>query len=122
MIFYDWQDDGSGDNTGYADHVGLVERVSGSTIYVIEGNISESVGRREIAVNGKYIRGYASPDYAGKVQPVDIGDVSEWARESCTKAVKAGVFHGDGDGNFRWKDGITREEVAVVLDNMGLLG
>ena len=51
----------------------------------------------------------------------DIGAPSEWARESCVKAVKAGIFHGDGDGNFRWKDGITREEMAVVLDNVGLL-
>lgn len=54
--------------------------------------------------------------------PVDLGDVSDWARESCTKAVSKGVFHGDGDGNFRWRDGITREELAVVLDNAGMLG
>lgn len=64
-IFYDWQDKGTGktDNKGGADHVGIVEKVVGSTIYVIEGNYSESVKRRTIAVNGRYIRGYGVPKY-----------------------------------------------------------
>ena len=30
IIFYDWQDSGKGDNTGWADHVGVVEKVSGN--------------------------------------------------------------------------------------------
>lgn len=64
VIFYDWQDSGSGDNTGWPDHVGIVEKVSGSTITVIEGNKSNAVGRRTIQVNGKYIRGYGVPKYA----------------------------------------------------------
>lgn len=53
IIFYDWQDSGSSDNTGWPDHVGIVETVSGSTITVIEGNKSNSVGRRTLQVNGK---------------------------------------------------------------------
>lgn len=64
LVFYDWQDSGIGDNTGSSDHVGLVETVSGSSMTVIEGNISDSVGRRNLAINGRYIRGYAVPDYA----------------------------------------------------------
>lgn len=63
IIFYDWQDSGVGDNKGSSDHVGIVEKVSGNTITVIEGNYSESVKRRSIAVNGKYIRGYGVPKY-----------------------------------------------------------
>lgn len=63
VIFYDWQDSGSGDNKGNPDHVGLVEKVSGNTITVIEGNISDSVGRRTIKVNGKNIRGFGIPNY-----------------------------------------------------------
>ena len=66
-IFYDWDDSGSGDNTGGADHVGIVVSVSGSTIKVIEGNKSDAVGYRNISVNGRYIRGYGVPDYEGKV-------------------------------------------------------
>lgn len=66
VIYYDWDDNGKGDNTGWPDHVGMVVSVSGSTIRVIEGNKSDAVGYREIAVNGKNIRGYGTPDYASK--------------------------------------------------------
>jgi hypothetical protein len=66
VIFYDWQDSGIGDNKGSSDHVGVVEKVVGSTITVIEGNKSDAVGRRNILVNGKYIRGYGVPKYSSK--------------------------------------------------------
>ena len=65
-IFYDWQDSGSGDNTGGPDHVGIVVSVSGNTIRVIEGNKNDAVGYRDIAVNGRYIRGYGVPDFESK--------------------------------------------------------
>ena len=65
-IFYDWQDNGIGDNTGAADHVGIVEKVSGGVITVIEGNYSDQVKRRTIAVNGRYIRGFGVPKYSSK--------------------------------------------------------
>lgn len=63
IIFYDWQDNGAGDNKGHSDHVGIVEKVSGNTITVIEGNKNCAVERRTIDVNGKYIRGYGVPKY-----------------------------------------------------------
>lgn len=63
IIFYDWQDSGSGDNKGGSDHVGIVEKVSGGKITIIEGNYSNSVKRRTISVNGRYIRGYGVPKY-----------------------------------------------------------
>ena len=76
IIFYDWQDSGSGDNTGWSDHVGIVEAVNGSTITVIEGNYQNAVGRRKIAVNGRYIRGYGVPKYdAEEVKPVTQPEV-----------------------------------------------
>lgn len=65
-VFYDWDDSGAGDCTGSADHVGIVEKVSGQTITVIEGNYSDSVKRRTITVNGRYIRGYGVPKYSSK--------------------------------------------------------
>ena len=64
IIFYDWQDSGKGDNTGAPDHVGVVEKVADGVITVIEGNYHDAVGRRTIAVNGRFIRGYGLPDYA----------------------------------------------------------
>lgn len=66
VIFYDWQDSGAGDNKGSADHVGIVEKVVGSTITVIEGNKNDSVSRRNLVVNGRYIRGYGLPKYSSK--------------------------------------------------------
>jgi LysM repeat protein len=72
-IFYDWDDNGSGDCTGNADHVGIVEKVSGKTITVIEGNYSNSVKRRTITVNGKNIRGYGVPKYSSKATGTSSG-------------------------------------------------
>ena len=65
-IFYDWEDTGIGDNTGSSDHVGIVEKVAGGVMTVIEGNISHQVGRRTLTVNGRYIRGFGVPKYGSK--------------------------------------------------------
>lgn len=73
VIMYDWDDSGKGDNTGEADHVGIVISVANGYITVIEGNKHNAVGTRTIAVNGRYIRGYCLPDYASmadKPEPV----------------------------------------------------
>ena len=66
VVFYDWDDSGSGDNKGVSDHVGVVEKVSGNKVTVIEGNKNNAVGRRTLEVNGRYIRGYGVPKYDGK--------------------------------------------------------
>lgn len=63
IMFYDWDDDGKGDNKGEVEHVGIVESVSGSTITVIEGNYKKECKRRTLTVDGKYIRGYGVPKY-----------------------------------------------------------
>lgn len=63
IIMYDWQDSGSGDNRGGADHVGVVENVFGNDMTIIEGNYSNSVKRRTLKVNGRYIRGYIVPKF-----------------------------------------------------------
>lgn len=85
VIFYDWQDSGSGDNTGWPDHVGIVETVSGSTITVIEGNRINAVGKRTLQVNGKYIRGYGVPKYSsgssGSAPVTPTKTVDELAQE-----------------------------------------
>lgn len=91
VVFYDWQDTGKGDNTGYPDHVGLVCGVTGSTIKVIEGNKNDAVEYRDLQVNGRYIRGYGLPDYASMATAAEPApakkSVSEVAQE-----VKAGKW------------------------------
>lgn len=88
IIFYDWEDSGVGDNRGSADHVGVVVSVSGNSIKVVEGNISNSVGYRNIAVNGKFIRGYGLPNYAKDINvpikaPAEERTEPVSASESC---------------------------------------
>lgn len=63
IMFYDWDDDGKGDNKSEVEHVGIVEAVSGSTVTVIEGNYQKECKRRTMKVDGKYIRGYGVPKY-----------------------------------------------------------
>lgn len=66
VIMYAWSDNGVGNCTSGASHVGIVVSCDGKTITVIEGNKANAVGYREIAVNGRYIRGFGLPDYASK--------------------------------------------------------
>lgn len=63
VIFYDWQDNGVGDNKGTSEHVGIVETVENGSIIVIEGNKSDGVAKRTLKVNGRYIRGFGIPKY-----------------------------------------------------------
>lgn len=97
IILYDWQDSGVGDNTGNPDHVGVIEYTSGGIIHVIEGNNGEKVARRELSVNGRYIRGFIVPKYSnntasgGSSTPTVSGTIDELARR-----VIAGEF-GSGD-------------------------
>ena len=64
IIYYDW--DRLGDSRP-ADHVGIVEKVSGNTLTVIEGNNgnypNDRVRRREINSGSSLIFGYARPEY-----------------------------------------------------------
>lgn len=89
ILFYDWDDSGSGDNKNTPDHVGIVEKVDGNTITVIEGNYSNAVKRRSVAVNGRYIRGYGVPKYDAEQAPAPApapatavpGYITEFAKE-----------------------------------------
>lgn len=66
IAMFDWQDSGKGDNTGGADHTGIVARIVGDTLHIIEGNKNDAVEYRKISVNGKHIRGYCLPDFASE--------------------------------------------------------
>ena len=63
---YDWQDwanYATTDNTGAPDYIGIVTKVGGGTFVVTEGNMNGGkVGKRTMKVNGRYIRGFITPD------------------------------------------------------------
>lgn len=62
IICYNW-DDSTQPNDGFADHIGMVEKVEANQITLIEGNFNDAVARRTIPVGWGYIRGYAQPKY-----------------------------------------------------------
>ena len=105
-ILYDWDDSGSGDNTGTPDHIGTVEKVEGSLITVIEGNYSNAVKRRVLEVNGRYIRGYICPKYDG------AGSSS-----GSTSSGSAGTSSGSSSGGLnkteKWSGTVTASSLNV---------
>lgn len=105
IIFYDWNDSGKGDCTGNPEHVGVVEKVAGNMITVIEGNYKDAVGRRYITVNNRYIRGYGLPDYAS---------MSDSPPPPVAAVAPAPVFTLTNGGRLRAMD---NTELAAFLDN-----
>lgn len=57
IIFIDWGGDGT------RDHVGIVEKCDGKTVYTIEGNSGNVCKRQSYIVGGKTIFGYGVPKY-----------------------------------------------------------
>ena len=63
-IYYNWNDTWNlKDNTGWADHVGIVVGTAGPMIKVIEGNKDDTVTYRVICRWDYRIRGYGLPAY-----------------------------------------------------------
>lgn len=118
IVFYDWQDSGTGDNTGWSDHVGIVESVSGNYITAIEGNYNDGVGRRVIQINGKYIRGYGVPRFddegISKVETTIKKSVDEIAKE-----VIAGLWKsGEERKKMITEKGYNYEEVRIRVNQL----
>jgi hypothetical protein len=101
IIFYDWQDNGIGDNKGWSDHVGIVEKVSGTTITIIEGNKNNAVERRIINVNAKGIRGYGVPKYG--TNSASVASSASTAKKDLDTVAKEVVAGKWGNGDDRKK-------------------
>lgn len=120
IVFYDWQDNGTGDNAGWSDHVGIVENVSGNYITVIEGNYNDGVGRRVIAVNARYIRGYGVPKFdTEKTSNSEIPNNSKKSIDEIAKDVIDGKY---GNGEIRKKkleaEGYDYEKVRARVNQI----
>mgnify|MGYP003042273447 CR=1 FL=1 len=104
IIVYNWNDSTQPNDSG-ASHIGIVEKVSGREITVIEGNKGEAVARRKIPTQWGYIRGYAAPRYdssssakPSKKKP----SAKKPAKKSITEIAKE-VIRG------KWGNGLTRK-------------
>ena len=73
VILFDHLSNGTRD--GVADHIGLVEYVSGSYVYTIEGNTSNMVASRSYKLTDAGIMGYGIVNYDGT--PVQVLDETE---------------------------------------------
>lgn len=77
--------------------------------------------------------GWVSLDYVSKTAPAPTpaptpapepkpeDGAADYAKASCAKAVAKSVFQGDGTGDYHWTSSITRQDLCVVLDRLGLL-
>lgn len=113
IIYYDWQDNGVGDNKGWADHVGIVEKVLGKKITIIEGNLNNSVARRTLEVNAKGIRGYAVPKYSTEAYSKDA-TVNNLIKSGVTDKTNASYWENALSG----KEALKKEYVRTIFDRL----
>lgn len=83
-------------SAGEYSHTGIVVEVNGNTITTVEGNTSDSVGRRTYETSNYSIAGYGTPNWELAVEPwekpwvvVENGHIvnsSEWNQEEETVA------------------------------------
>ena len=74
-VVYDWDDKANyatTDNKGWPEHIGMIEKIVGNTMTVMEGNLGNMVKRRNLQINGRYIRGFITPDYASKADKEEV--------------------------------------------------
>lgn len=124
VIFFDWQDTGSGDDRGTADHVGIVEKVSSSgEISTIEGNKADSVSRRKIAVGARYIRGYGVPRYTEKIKhpepaPAGINTTPQWVGEVTAQMLNVRTWAGMEYKNIKSYPTLAKTNLVDVCDTV----
>lgn len=113
--------------TSETQHCGLVvDTLKMGYIQTIEGNTSQSGSQSnggQVCLktrNLSQVVGVCRPQY--KEEPVMADDLTEhWAEKSCRKAKAKGIMKGYPDGDWKPDKQITRAELAVILDRLGLL-
>lgn len=125
---YDWQDNGVGDNKGTPKHVGMVTYVNKSEGYfvVTEGNYKNSVKKRTVSINGKFIRGFIIPKYDADQPKISTRTHRHSGKEVKTVAreVIAGQWGEDYKSNLKEKhydvNAVMKEVDAVINTPCGL--
>lgn len=118
IICFNW-DDSTQPNDGFADHIGIVESVVGSTINTIEGNSYGKVARCSYALGNGNIRGYAKPKYTTAIEPKTrflVADISEhqgsidWTVfKDMVDGVIIRAYNGNREDKF-WKTNVAAAE------------
>ena len=135
IIYYDW------DKSGDADHVGIVEKVNGNTLTVIEGNNgnypNDRVRRREIASDSSLIYGYARPKYPvkgsanGSDVSISLPTVRKGDSGNAVKILQAflvayeysiGISGIDGDFGFDTESAVRQFQKNSKIEVDGIVG
>lgn len=90
FILYDWDDNGKGDNKGWPDHIGIIEKCGNKQMTIIEGNYSNAVKRRNMAVNAKGIRGFIVPKYDAEPKKVTTTTTTTKVSDTKMPTIKKG--------------------------------
>lgn len=135
IIYYDW------DISGDADHVGIIEKVAGNTLTVIEGNNgnypNDRVRRREIASDSSLIYGYARPKYPvkgsanGSDVSISLPTVRKGDSGNAVKILQAflvayeysiGISGIDGDFGFDTESAVRQFQKNSKIEVDGIVG
>ena len=128
---------------GTNSHIGIVEKISGTTLYTIEGNTTptgntasgDGVYRKQRGMYSDWVKGYCSPAYIVKDEDDDMDLKTfkglydqmrkEWQDNDCTNdptmaaarkwAVDNGLIKGNKNGQYMWQDVPTREQLMTIL-------
>lgn len=112
-IFYDWSDNGIGDNRNCPDHVGIVVAVDDSTITVIEGNKNNAVEYRYVDIDGRYIRGFGRPKYEESIKKDEPEIIKNDYAQSYSKDVR-GIYSCDTALYLRRGADISKSPILVM--------
>ena len=80
LIFFNW------DSEGDADHIGIVESVSGGAVNTIEGNSGRQVRRNSYALSDSQIMGYGNTAKMMELAGVVIGEEEDAEEEEAADA------------------------------------
>lgn len=134
-VLYAWKGLADAENTLAPNHIGTIYHSDGEIMLVVEGNKSDAVGVRAMAVGDKRIRGFVHPDLSGLIgdviappavqEPVQAGgaiyhrveDVPEFARPTVAKLVERGLLLGIDAGDLGLSEELIR--TLTILDRAG---
>ena len=129
IIYYDW------DSSGDADHVGIVEKVSGNTLTVIEGNNgnypNDRVRRREINCNSSLIFGYARPKYRSDGVSISFPTIRKGDTGTAVKVLQLalvayeyniGKYGPDGEFGLDTENAVKRFQKNSGIEVDGIVG
>ena len=110
FIIYDWEDNAD------PDHWGTVAGIDGKNLRIIEGNMADRVGYRELEIGDGRIYGYCLPDY-GRMAKIGFSDVpaDAWYAEAVDYCARYGLMKGRSAGIFDPNTPVTRAELAAVV-------